>query len=73
MGFPMKRTGFQQGLLQESATAKEMVGTLRITRDGRKFRYAKAGGSALAAGKANIVAAGDAEDEGVAEEHERDE
>lgn len=61
MGFPMKRTGFQQPLMAESATPKEMVGTLRITRDGRKFRYAKAGSSALAAGKANIVAAGDAE------------
>lgn len=60
-GFPMKRTGFQQGLLETSASAKEMLGTLRITRDGRKFRYAKASTSALAAGKANIVAAGAAE------------
>jgi hypothetical protein len=60
-GFPLKRTGFQQGLLDISATKKEIVGTLRITKDGRKFRYAKAGASALAAGKANIVAAGDAE------------
>lgn len=57
MGFPMKRTGFAQPLLAESATAKEMLGTLRITRDGRKFRYAKASTSALSAGKANIVAA----------------
>ncbi|GAF72247.1 unnamed protein product, partial [marine sediment metagenome] len=60
-GFPMKRTGFQQPLLATSATQKEMVGTLRITRDGRKFRYAKNGAGALAAGKANIVAAADAE------------
>ena len=56
-GFPMKRTGFQQGLLQTSLVAKEMLGTLRINRDGRKFRYAMASTSALAAGKANIVAA----------------
>ena len=60
-GFPMKRTGFQQGLLETSLVAKEMLGTLRITRDGRKFRYAKNGSGALAAGKANIVAACDAE------------
>lgn len=56
-GFPMKRTGFQQPLLAVSSTPKEMLGTLRITRDGRKFRYAMASTSALAAGKANIVAA----------------
>jgi hypothetical protein len=60
-GFPMKRTGFQQGLLETSLVAKEMLGTLRITRDGRKFRYAMASTSALAAGKANIVAAAAAE------------
>jgi len=60
-GFPMKRTGFQQPLLAVSSTPKEMLGTLRITRDGRKFRYARASTSALAAGKANIVAACDSE------------
>ena len=70
-GFPLKRTGFQQGLLDVSATKKEIVGTLRFTRDGRKFRYAKNGAGALAAGKANIVAAADAEvfDEACAAAH----
>ena len=59
-GFPMKRTGFQQPLLAQSSTMKEMLGTLRITRDGRKFRYALAGG-AIGAGSASIVAAAAAE------------
>ena len=70
-GFPMKRTGFQQGLLQTSLVAKEMLGTLRINRDGRKFRYAMASTSALAAGKANIVAPCDAQvfDEACANTH----
>lgn len=53
---PIKRSGFAQGLRQTSATAKEQVGTLRITQDGRKFRYARAGASALAAGKMNQMA-----------------
>ena len=52
---PMKRTGFNQGLFQESATAKQALGTLRITDDGRKFRYCKNGAGALLAG--NCVAA----------------
>ena len=57
MSAPLKRAGFTQPLYAISSTAKETVGTLRITKDGRKFRYAKAGTSALAAGKANIAAA----------------
>ena len=47
---PMKRAGFAQGIMAISSTKKEEIGTLRITQDGRKFRYAKAGSSALSAG-----------------------
>jgi hypothetical protein len=54
---PMKRTGFQQGVFAQSATQKEELGALRILRDGRKFRYAKAGASNLAAGKLAVGAA----------------
>lgn len=54
---PLKRTGFAQPLFVQSSSKKEMVGTLRITKDGRKFRYAKAGSSALAAGKLAVAAA----------------
>lgn len=43
-------------MYQISSTAKETVGTLRVLDDGRKFRYAKAGTSALAAGKLNVAA-----------------
>jgi len=55
MTSPMKRAGFSQGIYQQSATAKELLGTLRVTQDGRKFRYAKAGGT-LAAGKLTLGA-----------------
>jgi hypothetical protein len=54
---PQKRTGFQQGVFAQSSTMKEEVGTLRVLRDGRKFRYAKAGASALGAGKLAVAAA----------------
>jgi len=47
---PLKRTGFKQGIREQSSTRLETIGTLRITQDGRKFRYAKNGASALAAG-----------------------
>ena len=40
---PLKRSGFSQSLYAVSARQREEVGTLRITQDGRKFRYAKAG------------------------------
>jgi hypothetical protein len=43
----LKKAGFQQGLFQTSATAKERVGTMRVTQDGRKFRYCKNGSVAL--------------------------
>lgn len=51
MTSPIKKAGFKQPLYATSSTAKELLGTLRITHDGRFFRYAKAGASALAAGK----------------------
>jgi hypothetical protein len=54
---PIKKAGFSQGLLAISADKKEEMGTLRITQDGRKFRYAKAGAAALGAGKCGIAAA----------------
>lgn len=54
---PLKRTGFAQGLYQASSVAKEMLGTFRLTRDGRGFRYAHAGGTALAAGRCGIAPA----------------
>lgn len=54
---PMKRAGFQQSVFAQSSTKKEEVGALRILRDGRKFRYAKAGASNLAAGKLAVAAA----------------
>jgi hypothetical protein len=54
---PFKRAGFAQPVFVQSATKKEEVGTLRILKDGRGYRYAKAGGSALAAGKLALSAA----------------
>jgi len=53
---PIKKAGFKQGIYEISATRKERIGTLRITQDGRKFRYAKAGSNALAAGKVSVAA-----------------
>lgn len=54
---PQKRTGWNQGVFAQSITQKEELGALRILKDGRKFRYAKAGASALAAGKLAVAAA----------------
>lgn len=54
---PMKRAGFSQGVYQTSSTQKEALGTKRVLSDGRKFRYAKAGGSDLSAGKLGVAAA----------------
>lgn len=53
MSRPIKKAGFAQGLYEQSSTRKEIVGTLRITQDGRRFRYAKAG-EALTAGNMGI-------------------
>lgn len=61
MSRPLKKAGFKQGLYQQSATQLERLGTLRITQDGRKFRYAKAGATELAKGKMTIGVDGDAE------------
>jgi len=47
----LKVDGWAQGLYEISSTRKEVVGSLRITQDGRKYRYAKAGATALVAGK----------------------
>jgi hypothetical protein len=41
----MKKTGFTQGLYQQSSVRKEVVGTVRHTQDGRTFHYALAGGT----------------------------
>ena len=58
MSSPMKRAGFNLGIYQTSATKKETLGTLRITKDGRKFRYARANSAnALGMGKAGQMAA----------------
>lgn len=53
----MKRTGWAQGIYQQSATQKEMLGAERITADGRKFRYCRNGATALAAGIPTVAAA----------------
>jgi hypothetical protein len=52
----MKKAGFNQGIYQISETRKEELGTIRMLSDGRKFRYARAGTSALAAGKLGVAA-----------------
>lgn len=56
MSKPFKRAGWAQGIFEQSATQKEELGSLRILKDGRKFRYARAGSSNLSHGKANCAA-----------------
>ena len=46
----LKNHGFSQEMNSVSATAKELVGTMRVMRDGRKFKYCKNGSGALTAG-----------------------
>ena len=58
---PKKRTMFDQELLVTSATAKELVGTVREDIKGNKYVYAKAGATALAAGKMTVGAAIDSD------------
>jgi len=53
---PLKRSAWAQGLMEISASRKESIGTLRLTMDGRKFRYSRAGSTTLAAGKMTIAA-----------------
>ena len=60
MSEDMNIMGWLQGLFEISATAKHSVGTLRMTHDGRKFRYAKAGGT-IVAGNANVAAQANAD------------
>ncbi len=54
MAQPMKLS-FTQGVMETSALKREILGSLRILADGRKFRYARAGAAALAAG--NLITA----------------
>jgi hypothetical protein len=56
MSRPIKKTGFRQGLYQQSVSRKETLGTMRITQDGRRFRYSLAGAGNLAQGKVNVAA-----------------
>jgi hypothetical protein len=58
---PIKKAGFAQGIYEQSSTAKETLGTLRITQDGRKFRYAKAGAADLACGMLGLSAVSNAD------------
>lgn len=56
MAQPMKLS-FTQDVAETSPAKREAVGALRITADGRKFRYAKAGPSGLAAGTLGLAPA----------------
>ena len=56
MTVPMKTTSFRQGIKAVSTTQRERIGTLRILRDGRVFRYCKAGAGALEVGKLAMAA-----------------
>jgi len=47
---PIKKAGFAQGIYEQSSTAKETLGTIRWTQDGRAFRYSLAS-EALTHGK----------------------
>lgn len=57
MSKPFKKAGFAMGLRATSSTKNEGIGTLRITQDGRKFRYTRNGAVALVVGKLNSAAA----------------
>lgn len=54
MAQPMKLS-FTQDVAETSPAKREAVGALRITADGRKFRYAKAGLAALTAGTLGLA------------------
>lgn len=51
------KSAFSQDYMASSATQMEELGTLRILRDGRKFRYVQADSSGLAAGKMCVAPA----------------
>jgi len=57
MAQPMKLS-FTQDVSETSPAKREAIGALRITADGRKFRYAKAGSTALASGSMGLAPAG---------------
>jgi hypothetical protein len=59
MAQPMKLS-FTQDVSETSLAKREAIGALRITADGRKFRYAKAGPAALAAGAMGLAPAAEA-------------
>jgi hypothetical protein len=63
---PEKRSGFLQELYSISATALEDVGTLRRDKFGNKYRYAKAGATALEPGKNTTAPATNADWENIA-------
>lgn len=50
MNESFKTQGFAQGIFKVSGSKTEMFGQLRILPDGRKLRYAKAGGTLVAGG-----------------------
>ena len=55
---PFKRTSFKTSVYATTSTMREaFMGMLRIDQLGRKFRYARAGASDLAAGKLGVCAA----------------
>lgn len=56
MAQPMKLS-FTQDVTETSPAKREAIGALRITADGRKFRYAKAGGTAMSAGSLGMAPA----------------
>ncbi|HWQ10932.1 MAG TPA: hypothetical protein VN436_17555 [Holophaga sp.] len=51
------KLSFTQDVGETSPAKREAVGALRITADGRKFRYARAGSAALAAGSLGLAPA----------------
>ena len=52
----LKNMAFLQSLFVTSPTQQEALGTKRFDRRGNTYRYAKAGGTALAAGKMTVAA-----------------
>ena len=51
------KLSFTQDITETSPAKREAIGALRITVDGRKFRYAKAGAEALTAGSMGMAPA----------------
>lgn len=57
---------YAQDVLSISSTQLHPFGTMGVTKDGRVFRYSKAGGSTLAPGKLAVAAAQEAQHENMA-------